>query len=100
MTEMLRIQVCYARPDSVFVQELSLAPGITVEQAIRASDLSAQEPDLDWKNAKVGVFGKLRPLEAMVRDGDRIEIYRPLTADPKDARRRRVAKQQRQSKGQ
>lgn len=98
MAETVRVQVCFAEPDSVFLQALELNPGSTVEQAIRASELLRQKPSLDLRSARAGVYGKLRELDSMVRDGDRIEVYRPLLADPKDARRRRVVKQRRAAK--
>lgn len=91
---MLQIEVCYARPDIIFLEALHLAPGATLEQAIRASGVLAHAPEIDLATCKVGIFGKLKPLDTLLRPRDRIEIYRPLQADPKEARRRRVVKKE------
>lgn len=93
MAERLRVQVCYARPDLVFLEALTVKPGTTLQQVILASGLLERAPEIDLASAKLGIHGKLRALDALVREGDRIEIYRPLQADPKDARRRRAVKQ-------
>ncbi|RJG00880.1 RnfH family protein [Noviherbaspirillum sedimenti] len=92
--EMLQVQVCYARPDAIFLEELTFTAGTTLEQAIRASGILARAPEIDLAVCKLGIFGKLKPLETILRDRDRIEIYRPLQADPKEARRRRVVKKE------
>jgi hypothetical protein len=92
--EQISVQVCYARPDAVFLEELRMAPGATLEQAIRASGVLDRAPEIDLASCKVGVYGKAKPLDATVREYDRVEIYRPLLADPKEARRRRVAKKE------
>jgi putative ubiquitin-RnfH superfamily antitoxin RatB of RatAB toxin-antitoxin module len=86
------VEVCYATPERVFLCELQVPPGTSLQQAIDACGLLQQLPELDLGDLKVGVHGKVRPLDAVVREGDRIEIYRPLLADPKDARRRRAVK--------
>ncbi len=88
----LRVEVTFATPDRVFLQALRVAPGTSLHQAIVASGVLEQMPEVDLSVLKVGVHGKVKPLEAKVREGDRIEIYRPLVADPKDARRRRAVK--------
>lgn len=84
------IQVCYALPDSTVLLELSLTAGSTVKQAIDASGLLTRFPEIDLSVQKVGVFGKLKPLDAVMHEGDRIEIYRALKADPMESRRRRA----------
>ncbi|WP_438396197.1 RnfH family protein [Caballeronia sp. DA-9] len=92
----LSIEVCYALPDGEgAVRALSLAEGATVQQAIDASGLLAMFPEIDLGMQKVGVFGKIQPLDAMLADHDRVEIYRPLKVDPKVARQRRVEKTRR-----
>lgn len=90
-----RIQVCYARPEWQFLRELCVAPGTTIRGAIRASGLLEEAPEIDLSTARVGVYGKLQELDAPLREHDRVEIYRPLIADPKDARRRRAIKKER-----
>ncbi len=87
---MLRVQVCYALPDSAFVTDLSLPAGATLQHAIKSSGLLQQYPDIDLASQKAGIFGKVKPAETVLRDGDRVEVYRPLQADPKETRRRRA----------
>lgn len=89
---MVRISVCYARPDSVFLKEIDVPEGATIAAAIAGSGLQQACPEVDPSTMRVGIFGKLKTPDNVVRAGDRIEIYRPLTADPKLARRRRVQK--------
>jgi uncharacterized protein len=88
----LRVQVCRAWPDHVFLKDLVVSPGATIEQAIASSGLLQEEPALDLAQVKVGIHGKQKALDTRLRDGDRVEVYRPLLADPKDARRRRAVK--------
>lgn len=90
----LQVQVCYARQDAIFLEQVILVPGATLEQAIQASTVLTQAPEIDLTTCKVGIFGKVKPLETVLCERDRIEIYRPLLADPMEARRRRVAKKQ------
>ena len=88
----IQVQVCYLRPESHFTQELTVAEGATLEQAIYASGVLQQAPEIDLAACRTGVYGKLRPLDTVLRERDRVEIYRPLIADPKEARRRRAGK--------
>lgn len=90
MAERVRVQVCYALPGGVSLLTVDLDQGQTLEQAIRASGVLTRHPEIDLGALKIGVFGKLRQLSDLARAGDRIEIYRPLIADPKDSRRRRA----------
>ncbi|HEY4353415.1 MAG TPA: RnfH family protein [Paraburkholderia sp.] len=89
---MLSIDVCYALPDQQTLISLQLPRGATLEQAIGASGMLERHPEIDLTKQKVGVFGKLKPLDAVLADHDRVEIYRPLIVDPKLARQRRVEK--------
>ena len=89
-TSMLKVQVCYALPDDSFIAELSLAAGATLEQAVRESGVLQRYPAIDLGTQKLGIFGKVKLADTVLRDGDRIEIYRPLQADPKETRRRRA----------
>ncbi len=86
----VRVQVCHALPSDAFLETLLLPAGATLAQAIAASGLAARFPALDLAQAKVGIFGKLKTPDTVLRDGDRIEVYRPLLADPKESRRRRA----------
>lgn len=81
------VEVCYANATDQRLISLSVAEGTTLEQAARTAF-----PDLDLSQYRVGIFGKLKTLDAVLRDHDRVEIYRPLLADPKESRRRRAAK--------
>lgn len=89
---MLRIEVVYARPGRQARYALELEEGATVGEAIARSGALAEFPEIDLVRNRVGIHGRLVPLGACVRDGDRVEILRPLVADPKDARRRRAAR--------
>lgn len=84
------IQVCYALPETTAMLALTLPVGSSVKQAIDASGLLTRFPDIDLSVQKVGVFGKLKVLDAVLHEGDRIEIYRALQADPMESRRRRA----------
>jgi uncharacterized protein len=92
MNANLNIDVCYALPDVQTLISLQLPPGATVQQAIDASGILGRHPDIDLTKLKVGVYGKLKPLDTVLADHDRVEIYRPLIVDPKMARQRRVDK--------
>lgn len=88
----LRIEVVYALRGSVDSLTVMVPEGTTVHQAIECSGILARHPQIDLGSQKVGVYGQLRGLHAAVADGDRIEIYRPLELEPKEARRRRAFK--------
>jgi uncharacterized protein len=88
----LSIDVCYALPGTQTLIAVELAPGATLQQAIEASGLLARHPEIDLTNLKVGIYGKLKPLDTVLANHDRVEIYRPLIVDPKLARQRRVDK--------
>jgi uncharacterized protein len=70
-------------------RRLSLPAAATVHDALKASGLLERHPEIDLQAQKVGVWGKLRALDAPLREGDRVEVYRPLKVDPKEARRQR-----------
>lgn len=84
------VQVCHARPEAQFLRDLHLPEGATVQQAIESSGVLQVLPGLDMANLRVGVFGKLKTLDTVLRDRDRVEIYRSLVADPKESRRKRA----------
>lgn len=83
-------EVVYAGPDGEDSVRVTVTPGASLEQAIRASGILERHPQIDLTCVAVGVFGRVRPLHATARPGDRIEIYRPLKADPMEMRRRRA----------
>ena len=86
------VEVAYAMATSQEVIEVSARPGATVEEVIRASGLLERCPEIDLSHQRVGIYGELAQLQDAVHDGDRVEIYRPLVADPKEIRRQRVAR--------
>lgn len=96
---MIPIEVAYAAAERQLIVALEVAEGTTLEQAILQSGLPAQFPEIDLATLKVGNFGKLSKLSAVVRAGDRVEIYRPLRADPKAVRKQRAADGKRMRKG-
>lgn len=91
----LRIQVCYAEPVRQVLHELTLPAGASIADAIVKSGIAEHLPAAELEACKVGIYGKLKTRETVLRDRDRVEIYRPLLADPKDARRRRAEKKTR-----
>lgn len=88
--ELLDIEVAYVKPGDQILRALQGKPGMTVEQAIKSSGIIKDCPEIDLGKNKVGVFGKAAKLDAELRPGDRVEIYRPLIADPKEARKKRA----------
>jgi len=95
----LEVEVAYATPEEQIIVPLAVEPGTTVEAAIRRSGLLERFPEIDLAENKVGVFGKVATLGANLGEGDRVEIYRPLIADPKEARKRRAAQGKAMKKG-
>jgi putative ubiquitin-RnfH superfamily antitoxin RatB of RatAB toxin-antitoxin module len=86
------VQVCYASASGEYLRELTVEQGCTIEQAIRQSGVLEAIPGIDLASQPVGLYGKKKPLDTVLRPRDRIEIYRPLLADPKDSRRKRAEK--------
>jgi putative ubiquitin-RnfH superfamily antitoxin RatB of RatAB toxin-antitoxin module len=84
--------VVYALPERQYVRQVKLAAGSNVEQAILASGLLELRNDIDLASNKVGIYSRPAKLSDVLNDGDRVEIYRPLIADPKELRRQRAEK--------
>jgi len=84
----IAIRVAYATREEQVIIELSVADGTTIQEAIQRSGILNRYPDIDLRRQGVGVFGQARALDYCPRTGDRIEIYRPLVLDPKEARRK------------
>lgn len=89
--KMIDIEVVYALPRQQLVVQEQVAQGVTVGEALATSKIHAQVPELQVADGKVGIFGKAVKLSQVLKAGDRIEIYRPLLTDPKEARRRKAA---------
>ena len=86
----ISVEIVYALPEEQWKARLQVRPGTTLEEAVRISGILQCFPDINLGHRKMGVFGKLVGPEHVLKAGDRVEIYRPLTADPKEARRRRA----------
>lgn len=86
----INIEVVYALPAEQTLLKKAVPEGTTVMAAIEASGMLEKYPGLDLSAHKLGIFGKLTKGDAVLRDKDRVEIYRPLLADPKEVRRRRA----------
>ncbi|EGR4180770.1 RnfH family protein [Vibrio cholerae] len=89
-SEMIHVEVVYALPHEQRVLKLVVEQSATVEEIIRTSGILQMYPEIDLTVNKVGIFSRNVKLVARVRDKDRIEIYRPLLADPKEIRRKRA----------
>lgn len=97
--ESIRVEVIYALRDKAERVPLTLAAGSTVQQAVEFSGLLQKYPEIDLPTSKVGIYAKLVKLDQALRDRDRVEIYRPLLADPKEVRRQRAAEGKVMKKG-
>ena len=89
--ETIKVEVAYALPQKQVILGLEVEADATLEQVIHASGILQQFPEIDLSQNRVGVFGKLGKLTDTLHAGDRVEIYRPLIADPKVVRRERAA---------
>ncbi|MEX9252693.1 RnfH family protein [Pseudenterobacter timonensis] len=92
MPAKIAVEVAYALPEKQYLLRVSLEEGATVEEAIRASGLLELRRDIDLAANKVGIYSRPVKLADRVKEGDRVEIYRPLIADPKELRRQRAEK--------
>lgn len=90
--ESLKVEVAWATPERQVVLRVALPAGATVEQAVRRSGILEVCPDAEFDPQRLGIYGRKVTPDETVRDGDRVELYRPLIADPRDARRARVEK--------
>lgn len=97
--EPIKVEVAYARPDVQVIIPVVVEEEATIRDAIVRSGLLERFPEVELDSAKVGIFGKLSKLDSVVRARDRIEIYRPLIADPKEVRKQRAAEGKRMKKG-
>lgn len=96
--EKIFIEVAYALPEEQVLISLDVEQGTTVEQAVKLSGVLENFSDIDLTKNKFGIFGKATKLDEVLRDKDRVEIYRPLIADPKESRRKRAEKKESKKK--
>ena len=99
MPNEILIEVAYALPKKQLIIPVKVRQGITAEEAIKLSGITKKFPEIDLNVNQIGIFGKLTQLGHVMRDRDRIEIYRPLIADPKEIRRQRAAEGKVMKKG-
>ena len=99
MPETIRVEVVYPLPQKQEIFVVSLPGGATLRQAVEACGVLSKYPEIDLAKNKLGVFAKLSKPDAPLRDGDRVEIYRPLIADPKEVRKQRAAEGKVMKKG-
>lgn len=99
MSGQINVEVVYALRDRQKVVHVQLPEGARVADAIRSSGLLTEFPEIDLDKNKLGIWNKLAKADAPLRDHDRVEIYRPLIADPKEVRRQRAAEGKVMKKG-
>ena len=99
MSDLISIEVVYPLLEKQDIFSVRLPAGTTVRQAIEASGVLQKYPEIDIAKNKIGVFAKLAKLDALLRNRDRVEIYRPLIADPKEVRKQRAAEGKVMKKG-
>ncbi|CAM8348700.1 rnfH Protein RnfH [Candidatus Methylopumilus universalis] len=99
MPSEILIEVAYALPKKQLIIPIKVKAGTTAEEAIKASGIIKKFPEIDLNVTQIGIFGKLTQLDHVMRERDRIEIYRPLIADPKEIRRLRAAEGKVMKKG-
>jgi putative ubiquitin-RnfH superfamily antitoxin RatB of RatAB toxin-antitoxin module len=87
---LLTVEVVYALAEAQDLIEIKIVPGTTVRKAIMQSGILQRYPQIDLAADKVGIFGRVVELDVVLEEGDRVEIYRPLLTEPKDARRQRA----------
>jgi putative ubiquitin-RnfH superfamily antitoxin RatB of RatAB toxin-antitoxin module len=99
MPDQITVEVVYALPSKQEILSVKLPEGATARQAIEASGVLQKYPEIDLSKNKLGVFAKLTKPDAVLRHRDRVEIYRPLIADPKEVRKQRAAEGKVMKKG-
>jgi putative ubiquitin-RnfH superfamily antitoxin RatB of RatAB toxin-antitoxin module len=93
-TDSMWVEVAYAEPDQQVILKVNVPDDATAQTAIDASGILERFPDIDLEKQKIGIFSRLVTLNQRLQPRDRVEIYRPLLADPKAARRERAAKEE------
>ena len=93
----IQIEIAYGTAQTQKLYRMAVTAACTARQAVLASPVADDLPDADVHPAPLGIFGKRVKDDTVLRDGDRIEVYRPLVADPKDARRKRVLQKKKEA---
>lgn len=94
------VEVAYALPQKQAILALTVAEGTTVLEAARQSGITAKFEGIELENARFGIFGAVVAPDQVLKDGDRVEIYRPLIADPKEVRKARAARAKQRRAGE
>ena len=92
MSTKINVEVIYALPKEQITFTVSVEQGATAQQAIEASGILAKSPEIELNENKLGIYSRLIKLDTVLQAGERVEIYRPLIADPKEMRKRRALK--------
>lgn len=92
--QQIPVEIAYATPSRQEIIKLFVNKGSTIQQAINQSDINNIFPEIDLSKQAVGIFSKVKSLDSVLEAGDRVEIYRPLIADPKESRRLRANKKE------
>lgn len=95
----INVEVAYALPEVQRVISLQINEGVDLVTAVKQSGILEEFPEIDLDNSKLGIFGKLKKADTILREGDRVEIYRKLIADPKQVRKDRAAQGKQTRKG-
>lgn len=90
LSNLINIEIVYALPEEQTLLKKQFPQGTTVAEALQTSGILNKYPQIDLATNKLGIFGKLTKPDVVLRDKDRVEIYRPLIADPKEVRRKRA----------
>lgn len=88
--DLVPVEIAYALPDEQVILKLDVPPGTSLRAAIEQSGILRRFPQIDLQRDRIGVYSRIASLEETAAPGDRIEIYRPLLADPKEVRRQRA----------
>ncbi|EMR12867.1 hypothetical protein MPL1_07857 [Methylophaga lonarensis MPL] len=94
--DLITVEVAYATPEEQVILSLDVPPDTLVEDVVKRSGILARFPQIDLASDKVGIFGKICKLNSTLNHKDRIEIYRPLIADPKESRRQKAEMEKKQ----
>lgn len=99
VTETIEVEVAFARPERQLILKVEVPQGTTAMEAVRLSGIEEEFPEIDPGQNRLGVFGKLCKADRVLNPGDRVEVYRPLLADPRAARRELAAEGKSMGKG-